>query len=373
MRIARVKYVLGSEFYEPPAAHHALLQSATLYNGALQRNESPAPGQVPSAVWLDIVANLAYALQSLGELVDEFGWVDVEHALAFPMFGIAELDSPSSLYAAAATLFGLTAQGQLLVLSGASDMGTSTGDDASRPAPLGDESEAYTSSLVAPSSYLEMIAAQLSSTISLIPHSQAESVAAIQQDAVDALGRADAYICSLVPGFGASQSPDGEWDAQISELKWASISLRVSTAVRVSELGGVDASLDDLCTEVLSAGEALLAAAPPRESLTGVRLSGAEGSAAAKQTAEYEATVERLSEVADHAHALGRALLRRAASAQCSSSLERAWEVCGFASKCMLAAVAPLEPAGKGASTARVSTAQSLNVPGAPMAWTGCI
>ena len=98
-------------------------------------------------------------------------------------------------------------------------------------------------------------------------------------------------------------------------------------------------------------------------------MSGAEGSALARQTAAYEATVERLSETADYAHALARALLRNVASNGCATALERAWELCGFASRCMLAAVAPLEPAGKGASTARVSAAQALSVTGAPMAW----
>ena len=366
---ARVKYVLGSEFYEPPAAQSGLVESVALYASALDRSDVPQPGDIPSAVRLDIVANLAYALQSLGELVEEFGWVSIQPiALTLPGICSGQLESPEALYAAAAMLFGETAQGQLSVLSSAVGNAPSSGGD-SRQAPVEDASDAYTSSLVAPSSYLEMLAEQLSSIISVLSRSTAESVAVATQSGRDVLAHASAYITSLEPGFGASQSPDGEWDARVTDLHWSSISLQVGAATRIAELGGTDPALDELCSMVIAAGDALLAEAPPRESLTGVRMSGAEGSALARQTAAYEATVERLSETADYAHALARALLRNVASNGCAAALERAWELCGFASRCMLAAVAPLEPAGKGASTARVSAAQALSVAGAPMAW----
>ena len=371
---ARVKYVLGSEFYEPPAAQESLLQSVTLYAGALERSGTPQHDEIPSAVQLDVIANLAYALQSLGELVEEFGWANVDPGVvALPALDIGALDTPASFYEAAARLFSLAAQGQLSVLS---TMGTGPSDVPTSSLPANEpkqapssSSEAYTSSLVAPSSYLEMLAAQISCIISLMAHAPVGLVDTVQQGGYDVFANADAYISSLQPGFGASQSPDGEWDSQIKELQWASIALRVAFVTRVSELGGVDASLDDLCAQVIRAGDELLDVAPPRESLTGVRLTGTEGSPAAKRVTEYESAVERLSEVADHLHALARALLHRAACAQCTASLQKAWDVCGYATKCRLAAVAPLEPAGKGASTARVSAAQKLALSGAQMAW----
>ena len=70
-RSARVQYVLGTDCLVPPAAHEALLRAIAHYLDALRRTQPHAAAE-PSALHLDVLSNLAFALQSLGELLDAF-------------------------------------------------------------------------------------------------------------------------------------------------------------------------------------------------------------------------------------------------------------------------------------------------------------
>lgn len=405
-RSARVQYVLGTDCLVPPAAHEALLRAIAHYLDALRRTQPHAAAE-PSALHLDVLSNLAFALQSLGELLDAFAppaeaslgdallaavrrGADAAPALAALATELAPDTplGPTSLHVAAASVFAHTAAGQLGVLQASAPpadaaQGAAAAGGGASPPPAaapdpGAESpgaDAYTASLVCPASYLESLGAVLSSLTALL--AQASTPAALElvhAAAQDTLARAEAYDASLPPGYAAAQSPENEWDARVAELRWAQLSVRVAAVSRAAELArssGVpppDARVvEQLEQDVRAAADEVVAAAPAPQSLTAVRLGGAD--------ADAEPAVGRLCDVADHAHTLARMRLAEmeagtaGTAAVTAAVAARAWDLAASASRCLLAAVAPLEPAGKGAASSRVSSTAQLALPHAPMAW----
>lgn len=364
---ARVQYVLGSSFYMPPEAHAALTRSLDLYFGALERAPPDLDG-VPDAGRLDVLSNCAYAFQSLGELQDTFPSDDAALLEAWAAHvervgGTRTGSVPSALFSASMRLFEMTADGQHAVLASQSRAAPSFPTHAT-------DDEMYTSSLVAPASLLETWSDQLSCTTAML--GQASDAAALEtalQYAQAVVARAQAYVASLPDGFGAAQSPEGEWDDELAALPWNELAVRAAAAQRAAELARAAheawpvhdadvAMVAQLEAEVNGHAAQLLADAPPPQSLTSVRGGG-------EAQHKYERGVQRLCDVADYAQSLATIRIHQAAP----DAADAAWALTGLATRCLNTAAAALEPAGKGASSASVTSAASLAVPGAPFEW----
>lgn len=367
---ARVQYVLGTEFALPRDALNHLLQSCCLYAAALER----APVQsnnVPSAARLDVLSNWGYALQALGDIVEEFGWLDYDvrgSELVNLILGTAEAHA-DQLYLAAVKMFDEVAAGQMAVLQGAAAMKAPDDEDQNEqrlfPSGTGQSADseptaaAYTASLVAPSSLLETLNDALTCYTGLILHA---SVLEPTLFAVENIWhRAETYLTSLPPGFGATQSPPHAWEEQCTALADARLNIRVAAAQRTQELDGPFAAKDLLAalrSDILEASAILLASPPPPQSLTAVRLSD-------EIQAQHELSVARLCDLGDSAHTLARLYVQRISHGDGHEAAAAAWDLGSCASRCFLTAVAALEPSHKPA----ISSASTLALTGAPMAW----
>lgn len=357
---ARVQYTLGSAFYRPPEAHAALARALELYAAALAL-AAPDQDGVPDAARLDVLSNMAYALQALAEIQDTFECDDEgvhrRAALAMDALGIAPGTSVLALYLAAMRALEETERGQHAVLAHA------LGDAPRAPSGAAADAPLYTSSLVAPASLLETFGDELACATALLGQASEETLPTTLLGAEQIAARADAYQASLPPGFGAQHSPDDEWDEQCDALQWARLAAHVAAVQRAGELAQLAgaawpveeadvARVAELEQAIEARAAELLAAPPPAQSLTSVRASGPE-------QRRHEHAVERLCDVADHAQSLA-ALFARAAP-----TAERAWALAALAARCLQAALAALE----GAAPAAVGSTASLAVPGAPFAW----
>ncbi|PKI83043.1 hypothetical protein MVES1_002918 [Malassezia vespertilionis] len=377
---ARVQYVLGTEFLSPSAADNALCTAVHLYVDALRCAPHVHDG-IPDASRLDVMSNCASALQALGELYYEFGLgpTDLSPALRAlseltqqHLPSTAPTPTPFLLYTQALHLLHETAQGQTAVLSAQVPMGESGTSVPSMPSsPVPDTSgfaDAFTSSLVAPSSLLETYSEELACVAALLGEAEdANAIAHFVHEAQRIQASVDAFIASLPPGFGASQSPEEEWDHQCMALTMAAIVVRVAAVQRASEVAAAGAvpwpseaadalTLDAVEQEVSQRATALLAIAPPPQSLTAVR--------GARQR-EEETIVSYICDIGDHAHALAGIRIRQGAP----SNAALVWEHCALAVKCLNTAAAAFEPLGKGPSSTTVSNAASASIPYAPLEW----
>ena len=364
---ARVDYVVGTQFALPPRAHAVLLDACNLYAAALE-HAPLAQDEVPSASRLDVLSNGGYALHALAELVDECGTYGLDTActLAAQRAGVEQLPLPVALYAAAALWFDQVAQGQGLVLhqslaaaTAATVSGGASSTESVPAAPptsssLGNEDQqdsVFTTSLVAPASLLESLYDQINSKLALIPHTQdPTSLDQMTNDVGHLLSRAETFVQSMPPGYGAMQSPTGAWDEQMHALDMAALSLQIMTIEQATEWNAWPSSqaLQAIEDAVMERASSILASAPPAQSLTAVRL----GAEAESRIQQYEADVSRLCDLGDNAHVLARVRVQLAscsddeASSMCSSSsssAERAWLLATCAAKCMRAAAAALE------------------------------
>ena len=364
---ARVQYVLGTQFYLPPDAHLALIESCRMYFEALERAPMPSDG-IPSASRLDVLSNGGYALQALAELIDEWGTMetDVACVVTAERAGVKlHAPLPTSLYMAAAMWFEQVIQGQNLVLQQALASITDSNAAHMRVPISGDNGDddatEYTTSLVSPSSLLESSCDQVNVYLAIIPQThgphELESVISMARTGLE---RAEQYVQSLPPGYGASQSPTNEWDEQIRSLDMAALGMQVMAMEQAAEWGAWPqlADLEALETSVQERAAALLAEPPPSQSLTAVRL-GAEAEARVQQ---YEENVSRLCDLGDYAHDLARLRIKLLASHVDAASAEHAWSLCTCASKCVRAAVAALETPGS-ASVARNLQSEKIWVP----------
>lgn len=364
---ARVQYVLGTQFYLPPNAHATLIEACRLYGEALDRAPMPSDG-IPSASRLDVLSNGGYALQALAELIDEWGAMEMEAVcLATAERAGIKVDAPlpTPLYMAAALWFEQVIQGQTLVLQQAL---ASNMDPNAAPvnAPISgdngdDDAAEYTTSLVSPSSLLESLCDQVNVYLALLPQThdsnELESVLSMVRAVLE---RAEQYVQSLPPGYGALQSPTNEWDEQIRSLDMAALGMQVIATEQAAEWAAWPrlADLEALETSIQERAAAILAEPPPSQSLTSVRL-GAEAEARVQR---YEEDVSRLCDLGDYAHDLARLRIRLLASHDDAVSAEHAWSLCTCASKCVRAAVAALETPGP-ASVARSVHAKTTWVP----------
>ncbi|WFC96755.1 hypothetical protein MBRA1_003417 [Malassezia brasiliensis] len=355
---ARVQHTLGTAFYAPPDAHDALARALEHAAAALP-HAAPDVDGVPDAARLDVLANAAYALEALAELLDTFPSDDARWhariAAAVPALAGRAAD-PAALYRAALDAFADVEAGQRAVLAHALHA-----DAPTRAAAAG--APQYTSSVVAPSSVLETCNDELTCATALLAHTESDTLPATLEHAHAIAARADAWCASLPAGLGARQSPEHEWDAQTDALRWNVLAADVAAVQRAHELAalasaawpsdGADvARVDALAAQVEQHAAALLAAPPPAQSLTSVRGTGDAQRA-------HETAVERLCDVADHAQALG------AVYATAPATAAHAWALYGMAARCLTTALAALEPGAP--STA--PSAAAWAVPGAPMAW----
>lgn len=366
-RRARVHYILGSTFYWPPRAQHALTDAVDAYATAWQC--TPPAQAVPDPNQLDILSNAAFAWQSLSEVEEAFPQGDpalrVRWAASIAAVLGVSVDAPAVdggvLYTSAAAAWQHAAEGQRRVLSA---------EPAPGSAPRDDPSDMYTSSLVVPASLLESWCEQVTCLTALLGlSSDTNALATTYDTAQTTLRSATMYIASLPPGLGAAQSPEGEWEAQCTALDWAQLDVRTAAAHRASDLARYTdtpwpsteddrAGVHTLHEDLVARANTLLAAAPPAQSMTSVRGSD-------ELQAQYEAAVQRLCDVADAMHTLAWVELRCARADDAPAT----WALTALAIKCLQAASVALEPAGKGAGAAAVSSAASLALPHAPMAW----
>lgn len=361
---ARVEHTLGSTFYAPPDAHDALARALEHAATALH-HAAPDVDGVPDAARLDVLANAAYTLEALAELLDTFPCEDARLrtriAAAVPALGDGAV-SPAALYRAALDALADVEAGQRAVLAHAMEADAPTHAAAAGTAAAADAPQ-YTSSVVAPSSVLETCNDELTCATALLAHTHSEALASALEHAHAVVARADAWCASLPAGLGARQSPEHEWDAQADALRWNALAADVAAVQRAHELAAqadaawpsepADAAhVDALAAQVQQHADALLAAPPPAQSLTSVRGTGDAQRA-------HETAVERLCDVADHAQALG------AVYATAPATAAHAWALYGTAARCLTTALAALEP---GAPSAAPSAA-ACAVPGAPMAW----
>ena len=364
---ARVQYVLGTQFHLPPDALVTLIESCRLYVEALERAPMPSDG-IPSASRLDVLSNGGYALQALAEFIDEWGTMEMDAAciITAERAGIKlRTTLPTSLYMAAAMWFEQVIQGQELVLqqalvsitdpNAAHMKGPIIGDDRD------DDAAEYTTSLVSPSSLLESLCDEVNVYLAILPQTHdSHELESVLSMARTGLERAEQYVQSLPPGYGASQSPTNEWDEQIRSLDMAALGMQVMAMEQAAEWGAWPqlADLEALETSIQERAAALLAEPPPSQSLTAVRL-GAEAEARVKR---YEENVSRLCDLGDYAHDLARLRIKLLASHVDAVSAEHAWSLCTCASKCVRAAVAALETPGS-ASVARNLQGEKTWVP----------
>lgn len=364
---ARVQYVLGTQFHLPPNAHATLIESCRLYVEALERAPMPSDG-IPSASRLDVLSNGGYALQALAELIDEWGAMEMDTAcLATAERAGIKVDKPlpTPLYMAAALWFEQVIQGQTLVLqqtlafnmdpNAANMKAPISGDDGV------DDAAEYTTSLVSPSSLLESLCDQANVYLALLPQAHdANELEGVVSMVRAVLERAEQYVQSLPPGYGALQSPTNEWDEQIRSLDMAALGMQVIAMEQAAEWGSWPqlTDLEALETSVQERAAVILAEPPPSQSLTAVRL-GAEAEARVQR---YEENVSRLCDLGDYAHDLARLRIRWLKSHDDAISAEHAWSLCTCASKCVRAAVAALETPGS-ASVARSVLAKTAWVP----------
>lgn len=346
---ARVQYMLGTQFLLPPQAHAALLQSCHLYSEALQRVPILQDG-VPSASRLDALSNGGYALQALAEVIDEFGCMGSEAACQDTLAKASSqvpltAAMPAPLYMAASHWFAEVAQGQRQVLQSS---WTGSVEDTTVPPPQPDakpvedeDEDAYTTSLVAPSSLLESYLDEIRCHQALIPHATCLADIEQLQSAIHSVcAQAQAYMASLEPGFGAAQSPTHAWDEQVKSLELVPIATQIAAMQRSRDMG-VALSLESLARleqTVQAIAATLCENAPPAQSLTAVRL----GSDAEARIQQCESHAERLCDVSDYAHDLARIRIQLLAEGD-TASAEQAWVLGGCAAKCVLAAVAAFE------------------------------
>lgn len=361
--------MLGTQFLAPPAAEDALRQAARLYVRALELEPLRADG-VPSASRLDVLSNGGHAWVALADLVDELGARDADgmaaQAVAAAVTPPSAASLPALLYMVAAQWFERTSDGQRAVLQAAMPSSAPARHDAPAPPDTdGGDALVFTTSLVAPSSLLESYVDQLGCCHALLPHAPDDvALRSVGDTSSAVLQRAQTYVDALAPGAGDAQSPRGEWAAQLAALEAARVSLTVAHAQRAGELGAPLPAADVLALEdaIDSAAAAALAAPPPAQSLSCVRLDDADGS----RTRQLEAQVTQLCDLADHAHLLARLRVLQLDRGD-TDAAARAWSLAGRAAKLLLAAVAPFEaPASTSAALGLDASAPAWVAPDAP-------
>ncbi|KAN0059691.1 hypothetical protein ACQY0O_008263 [Thecaphora frezii] len=396
---ARVQYLLATQFYLPPLSVATLVDSVVLFKMALQVAplpvaEAQAAGTLPSPFSLDVVSNLATSLHTLGDLVDELGWLDqlpAAERLAsladYSAFDGAQGDgatdprfpTPSKLLQEAISFYRLASLGQQQVLldqARGGEGGTGVEGEEAAPAPgtqkdgamaaSDDAADAndgvtppsgtvddvgYTSSLVTVDTYVDTLLSLQACLISLLASCTTVTEAHVCiAGALEALERASAALDPQSSGGGLPALDEAERAAKAVELERARLSLRVGHVGRLADLQPAFPGGAEEADEVEKLEEAVM------------RWSNDVVAASSRDTAT-------LCELGDAALALCRLRLRLLAHDTAAglspplAAVERAWTLGTHASRLFNAALSTLSTTSATTTPTVVLGAQNASTP----------
>ncbi|EPQ29575.1 uncharacterized protein PFL1_02794 [Pseudozyma flocculosa PF-1] len=395
---ARVQYLLATQFCLPPESIACLADSVFLFKAAL--NLAPLPAQqgdehqqasLPSPFSLDVVSNLATSLQSLGELVDEVGWLDqiksaerLASIADYSAFDAAPSDTVDPRFPTSGKLLqeaiGFFRQASLgqeqvlldqasepqhdgqsqavepseLAIATPDDDSDMADDDASAPASTLDE-VGYTSSLVTVDTYVDTLISLHACLVTLL--ASCETVAHAQICTANAMEALDRAAAALDPSANSRLPPldETERETKALELQRARLSLRIAHVTRIADLTPATfPSTSEEADEVEQLEQTLL-------EWSGNVLAPPSSSSSAGATGATAADTATLCELGDGALSLTRLRLRvlRRASASASgvgvedgkagiASIECAWTLGTTTSRLFNAALSTLSPTSAG-------------------------
>ncbi|PWN45330.1 hypothetical protein IE81DRAFT_364341 [Ceraceosorus guamensis] len=361
--LARVHFVLATQFQLPPESCVALQQSLQLYDRATQLSqalpemsslEQNTLAELPDAFALDVKYNLHAAQQSLAELleesqrpVDEETIVSLYSSAAYGFISVGDmqraiLDDSARRQAEADRAEEVEDEMQE---EDASSGHMSTDEDSDGYA----EKEDWTASPVTPATTLETFLSAHSCLLSILsrsfpagsaPHSGTTSAQTLERaalDARDALARADQLV--LTCPNPSELSDEGEWEVALANLQAARRAGVIAEADRRSELASLSgqvfpataedmAGLNAIEGDVSLGGMHLLGLASTSTSPSST--TAARDAGAASLVTSQDELVRQACDLADQLLSLSVIRTRRAQNADCR---KQAWEIASLATK----------------------------------------
>lgn len=269
---SRIHFLLATQFALPPENLASLVQSINTAQEAVKLAPSlpsaaeSSQGALPNPFTLDTLTQLATAMQTLAEAVEELGWPPGLRPPTLCLQSSNEPPTSNLLWREALTLFQQVADGQSLILrdqattkdnhtietgdsvsESVTDAGTEDGGSEFAREGGGEDIYGYTSSLVTPSSLMETLVSMVSCSISLVESSsQIQDLQAYVTAAEQIVARAqviasDSAITSA-PSQDASQASQ-ELVTSWEEIRRASLALRVAGIGKSIDLGADSAQV----------------------------------------------------------------------------------------------------------------------------------
>lgn len=368
---ARVLYLLGSSFYMPTKKAQAFEQSRALYQTALNSAtaESTKRGDVtPSTFILDIAANLAAAVQSSAELctdlpMDRSPEAVQSDVLVLTQQGVKLLEGVASEQE---RVLSSQLQDELAAINPFATLEQSNA--AAAPPPVDPASEMdgavesrYGSSLIVPSSLLELYGTLHSLWSNLVEHAKSRAdITQTSEKMQGILSRAEDFVtrCNEANGWGSRMSPDDDWQQGVSQLSRASNEGKVAVLIALYDATmpqEAGSSSTEILTELVNTSQAqatmLKTMVASKDSMATTAASLPES----RRRGYYQMQTDEILSTSDQAVSLARLLLRSArfltstAPEDATSSLRLAWSLLSAASQAYLLILSLLDTtSGKG-------------------------
>lgn len=329
---ARVLYVIATSFTLPPKSLSLLHNAIQLYRLALLHTPSvSSTDRLPSASFIDIQFNLGVALLAQSEHVEI---VSADDSQPFSMAHDALKCFESVLEAQQTVLQFQRKQEQ-----------ESTNEDVERPPlPPDDDAERdfsaseYSSSLVTPASALESIYYLHSCILSLLDWAQDEQVLSIFQQGSKYLEQAK--LLNATYPDGDKRSPGNEWNESMSQLRYASLRLRINVISRLKQSNS--AEFEGLIEEARTETDLL-----QQQASEPVDISSTNGRSL------HKIRLHHLEELGDLLLTLGRCPIDNADSLPTlhANGLSNIWLLLTLSSKLFLAAISSMDKSGQGSAS----------------------